>query len=150
MKRMQVILLRDVPGIGQKGSVKNVSDGHALNYLIPNRLAEMATPDRVKALEKQKADDAKANEARDKEWRELAKKLDGARIAMKANASEQGHLYEKLSGTHIANAIRDQLKAAIPPDAIAPKMAIKEVGEWPITVKLGMHTATLILIVARS
>jgi len=147
---MQVILLRDVPGIGQKGSVKSVSDGHALNYLIPNRLVEMATPDKLKALEKQKADDSEAAEARDKEWRELAKKLEGARVTITANASQQGHLYEKLAGAHVAVAIREQLKTSVPPEAIEPKMAIKEVGEWPVEVKLGTHKATLIVVVART
>lgn len=146
---MQVILLRDVSGIGQKGSVKNVSDGHALNYLIPNRLVEMATPDKLKALEKQKAENSQAAEAQDREWRGLAKKLDGTRITLNANASPQGHLYEKLSGTHIATAIKTQLKTTVPVEAIEPKMSIKEVGEWPVEIKLGGHVATLIAVVAR-
>jgi large subunit ribosomal protein L9 len=147
---MKVILLRDVSGIGQKGSVQNVSDGHALNFLIPNRLAEMATADKVKALEKQKASDAAAAAARDKGWRSLAKQLDGARVAIKANASEQGHLYEKLTNVQISKAINDQLKHAVPPASIEPKMPLKEVGEWPVDIKLGNHEATLVVVVARS
>ena len=39
---MKVILLEDVKGIGKKGSVANVSDGHARNYLIPRKLAMQA------------------------------------------------------------------------------------------------------------
>lgn len=144
---MQVILLRDVSGIGQKGSVKNVSDGHALNYLIPNRLAEMATADKIKEYQKQKADDAAAAAQKDQEWTELAKMIDGKKIEMKANASKQGHLYEKISGGHIATIIREQLKLTIPPDAVAPKMAIKEIGEWPVEIKLGTHTANVIVVV---
>lgn len=147
---MQVILLRDVSGIGQKGSVKTVSDGHALNYLIPNRLAEMATPDKIKALEKQKTEDAKSHEARDKEWRDLVKKINNARLEIRVNASEQGHLYEKLSGSHIVNAIQDQLEVSVPTEALAPKVAIKEIGEWPVEIKLGSHKATFIVVVARS
>jgi large subunit ribosomal protein L9 len=147
---MQVILLRDVPGIGQKGNIKNVSDGHALNYLIPNRLAEMATADKIKAMEAQKKEDAAVLAKRDAEWKALAKQIDGKRIEMKENASMQGHLYEKISGGHVASAIREQLKLTIPPDAVMPKMAIKEVGEWPVEIKLGTHKATLIVVVARS
>ena len=147
---MQVILLRDVSGIGQKGQIKNVSDGHALNFLIPNRLAEMATPDRIKAHEKQQADDAKAADARDKEWREIVKKINGKRVELKANASPQGHLYEKISGVQLSAAIREQLLVTLPPASIEPKMAVKEVGDWPIEVRLGSHTATLIAVVARS
>lgn len=147
---MKVILLRDVSGIGQKGSVQNVSDGHALNYLIPNRLVEMATPDKLKALEKQKSEDAAATEARDKEWRSLTKQLNDARVEIKANASEQGHLYEKIAAATVATAIRDQLKHAVPLESIEPKMSMKEVGEWPVVIKLGNHQATLIVVVVRS
>lgn len=147
---MQVILLRDVAGIGQKGQVKNVSDGHALNFLIPNKLAEMATADKVKALEKQKVEDSKAAAAKDQEWRETVKKLEGARITLKANASEQGHLYEKISGIQLSNAVREQLKVTLPPASLEPKMSMKEIGEWPIEVKLGSHKATFIAVVARS
>lgn len=147
---MLVILLRDVPGIGQKGSIKSVSDGHALNYLIPNRLAEMATDEKVKAMEAQKKEDAAAAIRRDTEWTALAKQIDGKRVEMKENASMQGHLYEKISGGHVATVIREQLKLTIPPDAVMPKMAIKEVGEWPVDIKLGTHKATLIVVVARS
>lgn len=147
---MQVILLRDVSGIGQKGQIKNVSDGHALNYLIPNRLAEMATPDKVKALEKLNAENAKASEAREREWMSLSKQVDGKQIQITANASEQGHLYEKISAADVAEAIQDQLKLSIPTDAIAPKMALKEVGEWPVEVKLGKNNAQLIVVITRS
>lgn len=147
---MQVILLRDVSGIGQKGSVKSVSDGHALNYLIPNKLAVMATPEQIKAIETQKIHDAQAAKAQDAEWRVLAKKLEGAKVTLKANASEQGHLYEKISAIEISRAINQQLKATVPPNALEPKMAIKEVGEWPVTLKLGAYTTTMIVVVMRN
>ena len=147
---MQIILLRDVPGIGQKGMIKKVSDGHALNYLIPNRLAEMATEDKLKAHEKQQAEDKEASAQREKEWIELSKKLDGKKVEIRANASQQGHLYEKVSVAHLAEAIQKELKVVIPSDAIAPKMAIKQTGEWPVEIHLGSHKATITVVVVTS
>ena len=146
---MKVILLRDVSGIGQKGALKSVSDGHALNYLIPNKLAIMATAEAQKEIEKQRADDAQARAAREKEWIALSKQLSGARVSIQANASPQGHLYEKISAIQVSAAIQKELKLAIPPSAISPKMSIKQTGEWPVEVKLGSHSANMIVLVQR-
>ncbi len=146
---MQVILLRDVSGVGQKGSIKTVSDGHALNFLIPNGMAEMVTADRVKAHTKKQEEDALAAEMQERQWKELVAKLNNAQVSIQANASEQGHLYEKISNIQIAGAISTQLKYAIPPAAIEPKMPLKELGEWPVNLRLGNHTATLIVVVRK-
>ena len=64
---MQVILLEDVKGIGKKGSVANVSDGHARNYLIPRKLAMQATDANLKILEKKNAAIAAEKEAEKEE-----------------------------------------------------------------------------------
>lgn len=144
---MQVIMLRDVSGIGQKGALKSVSDGYALNFLIPNKLAIMATPEATKAIEKQRTEDTEALAAREKEWVALTKQLNGAKIPMQANASPQGHLYERISAIQVSAAIQKELKLAVPPSAISPKMSIKQTGEWPVEVKLGTHKATMTFVV---
>ena len=40
---MKVILLQNIKGVGERGDIKDVSKGHANNYLFPNKLAELAT-----------------------------------------------------------------------------------------------------------
>jgi len=144
---MQVILLRDISGVGQKGSVKNVSDGHAVNFLIPNRMAEAATPEKLKAYEKEQKEHAAEAAAKDVEWRAIVKEINGKKLTIPANAGKQGHLYEKISGDDIQFAITNQWKIALPKQAVHPKMAIKQTGEWPVEVKLGAHTAAIIVVV---
>ena len=46
---MEIILLKDVEKLGGKGAVANVADGYARNFLLPRKLAELATPGRVAA-----------------------------------------------------------------------------------------------------
>ena len=62
---MKVALLKDVPGLGKKNDVKTVSDGHALNFLIPQKLAEVATASvlaRVELTKKQAEQEKKVME----------------------------------------------------------------------------------------
>ena len=51
---MEIILLKDVKGIGKKGETKQVSDGYANNYLIPHKLAVIKTKESLDTLNKQK------------------------------------------------------------------------------------------------
>ena len=51
---MKIIFLKDVKGVGQRDALKDVSDGYALNFLIPQGLAVQATPDKIAAHEVQK------------------------------------------------------------------------------------------------
>lgn len=142
---MQVILLRDIPGVGQKGSVKNVADGYALNALIPKKLAELATPEKIKAHEKEVAHQKAEHAAQEKEWGTIAKKLDGGSITLKRNASPQGHLYEKVSGEDLRSLIEEEFKIRLPLHSVHPKIAIKQTGDAPVEIKLGSHSANVIV-----
>ncbi|MBO4818689.1 MAG: 50S ribosomal protein L9, partial [Firmicutes bacterium] len=75
---MQVILLEDVKGIGKKGEVAKVSDGHARNYLIPKKLAIQATDANLKVLEKKNAALAAEKEQEKEDALELKKKVESA------------------------------------------------------------------------
>ncbi|MDM7320213.1 MAG: 50S ribosomal protein L9, partial [Fervidobacterium sp.] len=47
---MKIVLMQDVPKLGKKGQIVNVSDGYARNFLIPKGLAKEATPEVIKEL----------------------------------------------------------------------------------------------------
>lgn len=139
---MQVILLRDVAGVGQKGSVKNVADGYALNMLIPNKMAQLATPAALKDLERKNAEDRAHRAAQEKEWAAIFEKMKAFTLMLRANASEQGHLYKKIGAEEIAKLLREQ-GVDVPEESIHPKMAIKQTGAWPVEIKLGTKSATI-------
>lgn len=139
---MQVILLKDVSGVGQKGSVKTVSDGYALNHLIPNKMAQMATKEALATLEKKNQADKELDARRQKEWAEISGKMKQFKLMLRANASEQGHLFKKISSEEIAKALLEN-GIDVPADAIHPKMPIKQTGVWPVEIKLGIHESTI-------
>ena len=138
---MQVILLRDVSGVGQRGSVKTVADGYALNSLIPRKLAQMATPEALKNLEKKNAMDMAHRAEQEKEWAAIAEKMKNFTLMVRANADAKGHLYKKIAPEEIAKVLREQ-GVDVPEEAIQPKMPIKQTGTWPVEVKLGARSAT--------
>ena len=139
---MQVILLKDVAGVGQRGSVKNVADGYALNMLIPNKMAQLATPEALKHLEKKNAEDRARRAEQEKEWAAIAERMKSFTLMVRANGDAKGHLYKKISVEDISRVLREQ-GIDVPEESIHPKMPIKKTGTWPIEIKLGSHAATI-------
>lgn len=138
---MQVILLQDVGGVGRRGTLKVVQDGYALNFLIPKRLAEQATPAKIAAHEAQKATAERAEAEREGEWASYAKRLEGVNVAVLARSNEQGHLYTQLKAEQIIACVRELLGIDVPPDAIAINMPIRSVGETTVEFVKGKHRA---------
>ncbi|MDE1919487.1 MAG: 50S ribosomal protein L9 [Patescibacteria group bacterium] len=131
---MKVILLKDVKGIGRAHEAVNASDGHALNFLIPKKLAVAATPSAVKEAEqrrKQAADRAALDTAL------LAQNiatLAEARIVIKAKANEKGHLYDAVGEPEIRKAAKEQAHVDLSDDAIRLEKPIKECGIFDVPV----------------
>jgi large subunit ribosomal protein L9 len=139
---MQVILLRDLAGIGQKGSVRNVADGYALNHLIPNKMAQLATPDALKTLETRVAEEKTRRATQEKEWSAIVHRMKNFTLMLRANANNQGHLYKKITAEDIVRVLSEQ-GIDVPVESVQPKMAIKETGAWPVLIRLGNQEATV-------
>lgn len=139
---MKVILLKDVPGVGSKGAIKNVTDGYALNKLIPNKMAELATPAVIKKAETKHAEDEARRAAQEKEWAAFAEQLKSMTLVLRANASEQGHLYKKIGGEEIAQHLRER-GINVHEKSVHPKMPIKQIGSWPVEIQLGERAVTI-------
>ena len=134
---MQVILLEDIKGIGKKGSVANVSDGHARNYLIPRKLAMQATDANLKILEKKNAALAAEKEAEKEEALELKKKIEAAGpVVIKTKAGEGGRLFGAITNKDVADAFEAAYGIALDKKKIVLKETIKQVGSYKAELKL--------------
>jgi large subunit ribosomal protein L9 len=140
---MKIIFLKDVPRVGRAYQVKEVSDGYALNFLFPKKLAEKATPEKLQAYEAKRAQSealsAKANAA----WESERAALDYTTISIKAKANEKGSLYQGIDAERIAQEIQLSLKILVPSDAVKLPHTIKEVGEYSVVVSKGGRDATV-------
>lgn len=133
---MKVILLNSVPHCGQKGEIKEVSDGYFLNFLGPRKLAAPATSSLVSHLQAQAAKAKEKLEVMKESAESIRTKVEGKTIKLEGKAREGGKLYAAVSKKGIAEAISDQLKVEIPEKIIELSQAIKEVGEFPLKLRL--------------
>ena len=132
---MKVILLKDVPGTGKRGEIKNVADGYASNFLFVQGLAKMATE---RAVAERQDEDAQLKREMERELRENQKaagRLDGAGIEVRARANSDGHLYAAVSPAMIAGEIKRQLGASVEAARIAIAAPIKTTGDHEVLVK---------------
>lgn len=133
---MQVILLKNVAKLGKKYDVKNVSDGYALNFLIPNGMAEPAVGGAIKRLEDLKLQEDENKKVQEDLLLKNLHSLEGITLEMEEKANEQGHLFAGIHKEEIASELKNQDRLEILPEHINLEKPIKEVGEHEIEVKI--------------
>ena len=105
---MKVILLEELQGKGGEGDVVEVSRGFANNYLLPNRIAILATKGNLKQLEQRRKNIAKREEVRIANAEELKVKLESATFEVKAKVGDEGILFGSVTSQMIVDAIKEQ------------------------------------------
>lgn len=133
---MKVILLQDVKGQGKKDQIVEVSDGFARNFLFPQKKAIPADAQAQNQLKgKREAEQHKIEEEK-KTARELAEKLKGVTLHIKAPSGGDGRLYGAVTSKEIATALTEQIGSPIDKRKISLDSPIKAHGVYTITVKL--------------
>ena len=146
---MKVVLRQDVPKLGERGTVQNVSDGYARNYLIPQGMAVLATPGELKMVaENQRVKDRKIAR-QEEQLQSLADRVEGRRLQFMARSGDQGRLFGSITSGDIA----EQLSAAIGHEIDRRQVALAEplrtVGEHVVTINLvGRLRPTVTVVVA--
>ncbi len=132
---MKVILIQEVENLGPAGKTVEVSDGYGRNYLIPRKLAVLATPSAIKHYEilRKKAEQKLAKEH--DQLKALAEKIQAMEIAIKVEAGESGKLYGAVTSADIAEAIRAKAGIEIDRRKIGLDEPIKTVGDYEIPIK---------------
>ena len=134
---MKVILQQDVRGQGKKGQLVDVSDGYARNFLLPKKLAVIATAENLNTM-KQQEKARKAQEAAEKaEAEATAKKLEGLMVKIPAKAGEGGRLFGAVTAKEISEALSAQHGLNIAKTKLVLDEPIKACGGYQIKAKLG-------------
>lgn len=133
---MQVILRSDLEGLGKRGDIVDVADGHARNYLLPKGLALKATAGAADQAAKMR----RARDLRDASDREaattIASTLVPKIIAITAKAGSEGKLFGSVTTADIAEAVEAQTGIKLDKKSIHLEEHVKTVGEHSATVSL--------------
>ncbi|MGB9682893.1 MAG: 50S ribosomal protein L9 [bacterium] len=133
---MEVIILKDIPGLGKAGDVKNVPEGYARNYLIPKGLVAKTTKGRIKDIELRK-NAVLAKEEREKDAAlKIAERLKGVNLLFKVKVGEGDKLFGSITSSDIAEGLRSK-NFNIDKHQIVLKEPIRYLGSYEVTVKLG-------------
>ncbi len=134
---MKVIMMQDVKGQGKKGQLVDVSDGYARNFLLPKKLAVIATAENVNTM-KQQEKARKAQEAAEKaEAEAIAKQLEGITVKVAAKAGDGGRLFGAVTSKEISECLNEQTGLSIAKAKLVLDEPIKACGTYKIRAKLG-------------
>jgi len=140
---MEVILLEDLPHRGSMGTLVKVAPGYARNYLIPNKLAIVASTHNKRQLEHEKRLVSFKRAKAEAEAQKFAKALEGLILTIRRKAGDQ----EKLFGSVTAHDIQDGLKLRgieVDRRKIDLPESIRKLGTYKVEVRLGQDLSTTI------
>lgn len=136
MKKIKVLLLKDVNNLGKKGEIVDVSDGYARNYLFPRGLAREVTEGMLEHLKLQELSQKKKEEKLLEKYRKEKSIIEGEVFVIKAKVGEKGKLFGSITSKDIAEVISKKLKLDIDKRQIDLEEPIKSLGEYNVEVKL--------------
>ena len=148
---MKVILQQDVKGQGKKGQMIDVAEGYARNFLLPRKLAVLATADAMNTMKLQEKA-KKAEEARLKaEAEAIAEKLKSAQVKISAKAGANGKLFGSITSKEISDSLMKQHGSELAKQKIVVDEPIKAFGSYQLKAKLGFEvTGTVYVLVSEA
>lgn len=138
---MKVILLQDIPKVGRKREVKEVSAGYARNFLFPKKLAEPALQNTLHTLHTKIQNETQEKTQERKKYQSLAEKLSHTILRVKMKIGEKGKTFGSVHATTIAEALK-HIEIMVEKDWIDIGAPIKTIGEHQIHIKFPYNITT--------
>ncbi|MFC1865191.1 50S ribosomal protein L9 [Chloroflexota bacterium] len=144
---MKVVFLKDVSAAAKAGDIKEVSDGYARNFLIPNNIAAIASAKSTSQLEAQIRSQQSKQAQVEVELAEMAAKLEGLQVSLKAKVGTKDRLYGSITSADIAVELEKVSGIAIDKRKIELSKPIHQLGSFDIAIKLGKDVQPKIKVV---
>lgn len=133
---MKVVLLADVKGTGKAGTIADVSEGYAANFLFPRKLAKPADAGAMTDIKNKEASKQHKIDTERAAAQAVADKLEGQSVKVVCKAGGDGRLFGAVTSKTVSEAIAEVLKIDVDKKKIMLADAIKTYGTHPIKIKL--------------
>jgi large subunit ribosomal protein L9 len=130
---MKVVFLQDVPDVARAGDVREVADGYARNFLIPRKLAALASPQAMSQVKT----GAQIQAQTDEELAALAEQLEGKEVNLKAHAGAKERLYGSITSADISAELESATGIIVDKRKIELDKPIHQLGSYELTIRLG-------------
>ncbi len=142
---MDVILREEIEKLGNRGDLVKVADGYARNFLLPRRMAVLATESNRKVVEQERQAHLRREAKQKDESADLAKMLQGTVVTIRQKAGENDQLFGSVTVKDVADALANQ-NFTIDRRKILLEDPIKTLGEHKIAVRLHREVTTEITV----
>jgi large subunit ribosomal protein L9 len=132
---MEIILRETIDNLGRAGQVIKVADGYARNYLLPKKLAYLATPGNIKVIEFERQSLLRKEAKQKEDAEKLQQMLEKVEILIRRKVGEHDALYGSVTNSDIADEL-EKKGFQIEKRKIHMDDHIKTVGEFSIPVRL--------------
>jgi large subunit ribosomal protein L9 len=132
---MKVILLQDVKSLGKRGDIKEVANGYARNFLIPQKLAQSASSGNLNSLEHEHRLQAERDAKTLAKAQEFAAELTEKQLVVPGKCGESGRLFGSITTTDLAKALAEQ-GVSVDKRKIELTETVKTLGQYEAIVKL--------------
>jgi large subunit ribosomal protein L9 len=142
---MEVILREDVEKLGGRGELVRVADGYARNYLLPKKMAVVATDANRKIVEQERQSHLRKEAKLVSEMQDLAKLVSGTEITIAQKVGENDQLFGSVTAQNIADALE---KKGFTIDRRKIQLAdpIRTLGDHTVPVRLHRDVAADVVV----
>jgi large subunit ribosomal protein L9 len=134
---MKVLLLKDVYKLGRAGDVKKVADGYGRNFLLPQKMALLATEGALKQAERIRGDATKKRAVLNNEMGSVAEVINGLALGFPSKAGETGKLYGSITAQDVVNALKAKTGVEVKRQQV-DLQPIRKLGEHKAHIRLTM------------
>lgn len=134
--KQQLLLLEDVEALGKKGEIVTAKPGYVRNFLLPQRLAVVASPNTLRKQERLRSERAQQAIVDLKESQDLAQQIEAVMVEIKVKVDPEGHMYGSVSAADVAQLFVEKGIAVDRRNIVGMTRPIKTTGVHKLTLKL--------------